>query len=214
MNYYWRLLALMVTIFSLLFGLVVWLDIGLLTDPTPWLGGDLRWAAIGGVALLVADVALPVPASLVMVANGALFGVFGGTLLSLLGSLGASWFGFYLGRRGGPLLARFIPETARVEADQMIRKQGIWAVMLTRPVPLLSESVALIAGTTQMSWNALTLASLGGSLPAAALYAITGATSTRLDNAFLIFGLVMAITGIAWLWQRRAAQRIGAASPR
>jgi len=59
--------------FLLLFFVVEALGVQLLTDPTPWMrhGGVL--AAVLGVSLLIADVLLPVPSSLVMVAHGALF---------------------------------------------------------------------------------------------------------------------------------------------
>src|SRR5919112_3383783 len=89
--------------FLVLFAAAELLGVRLLTDPTPWLSGGGAAAACVGVGLLVADVLLPVPSSLVMVAHGALFGVTGGTLLSLLGSVGAALFGFAIGRRGGGL---------------------------------------------------------------------------------------------------------------
>jgi len=104
MKRYIFIMALMVAFFLVLFFIVEALGVPLLADPTPWLkrGGVL--AAALGVGLLIADVLLPVPSSLVMVAHGALFGVALGTLLSLLGSVGAALFGFAIGRRGGKLL--------------------------------------------------------------------------------------------------------------
>ena len=75
------------------------------------------WAAILGVGLLVADVLLPVPSSLVMVAHGAAFDVLKGTLLSLAGSTGAAMCGFWLGRRGGRLLERCVPTEERARAE-------------------------------------------------------------------------------------------------
>src|SRR5215210_9077073 len=94
----------MLAFFLGLFFLVEALGIPLLVDPTPWLNRGGVLAASLGVGLLIADVLLPVPSSLVMVAHGALFGVLVGTLLSLLGSMGAAMFGFWLGRRGGSLM--------------------------------------------------------------------------------------------------------------
>ena len=90
----------MIGVMLLLFGLVEALGIPLLTNPTASLTRLGALAAPLGVALLVADVVLPVPSSLVMVARGAPFGVAVGALLSLVGSLGAGLFGFGLGRRG------------------------------------------------------------------------------------------------------------------
>src|SRR4029078_7388646 len=90
----------LIVLFTVLFVIVEALGVPLLSDPTPWMkhGGIL--AASIGVGLLIADVVLPVPSSIVMVAHGALFGVFWGTMLSLLGRAGAAGRGFASGRRG------------------------------------------------------------------------------------------------------------------
>src|SRR5262245_49608118 len=79
----------MIAVILLLFALVEALDIPLLTDPSESLTRLGGWAALAGVALLVADVVLPVPSSLVMVAHGALFGVTIGPLLALVVSPGS-----------------------------------------------------------------------------------------------------------------------------
>src|SRR5215203_140862 len=111
MRSYWILLAVMSALFLALFAIVEALDVPFLSDPRPWLSGSGRWGAAAiGIGLLIADIFLPVPASLIMVANGALFGIAGGTLLSLTGGLAASAVGFAVGRRGSAALHRFVPE--------------------------------------------------------------------------------------------------------
>ncbi len=207
MKRYALLTLAMMAAFLVLFGLAEWLRLPLLTDPDPWLsrGG---WIAAGvGCGLLVADVLLPVPASLVMIAHGALFGVAGGTLLSLAGSLGAAMFGFALGRRGGPLLARLVPEEERRRADALLERWGDLAVVVTRPVPILAETLSILAGASRMGWGTMILATLAGSLPAALIYALTGATARNLDNVPLVFGLVLAVTGFFWLLGRKLGVR-------
>jgi uncharacterized membrane protein YdjX (TVP38/TMEM64 family) len=93
MRRYWAVVAGLLALFMALFVLVEALDVPLLTEPGPWLAGNAVPAAAVGVGLLVADVALPVPSSLVMITHGAAFGPVVGTLLSLLGSLGAALLG-------------------------------------------------------------------------------------------------------------------------
>ena len=185
--------------FLLIFIAVEALGVSLLTDPTPWMrrGGVL--AAVLGVGLLVADVLLPVPSSLVMVAHGAIFGALIGTLLSLLGSMGAALCGFAIGRRGGKLLERLVTTEERARADKMLARWGTLAVVVTRPVPLLAETVAIIAGTSSLGWGRITLASFAGSLPAAVLYALTGAAYANFKSAALMFGAVLLVAGSFWL---------------
>lgn len=188
----------MVAFFLLLFAAAELLGVPLLTDPTPWLerGGTL--AACVGVGLLVADVLLPVPSSLVMVAHGALFGVWVGTLLSLAGSVGAALFGFAIGRRGGGMLERLVTPDERARADRLLRRWGTLAVIVTRPVPLLAETVAIMAGTSSLGWGQMTLAALAGSLPPALLYAVTGAAAVNFQSSTLVFFCVLIVAGLFW----------------
>jgi uncharacterized membrane protein YdjX (TVP38/TMEM64 family) len=199
MKRYLLIMATMMAFFLVLFFIVEALGVPVLTDPTPWMGHGGFVAAVIGVSLLIADVLLPIPSSLVMVAHGALFGVVTGTFLSLLGSLGAALFGFAIGRRGGKLLAGIVTAEERARADRMLNRWGALAVVVTRPVPLLAETVAIIAGTSTLGWGRMTLAALVGSLPPALLYALTGATVANFQSTSLMFGVVLLVTGSFWL---------------
>ena len=203
MKRYWTLTFLMMLTFLALFGLAEWLHVPLLTDPDPWMARGGWAAALIGVGLLIADVLLPVPASLVMIAHGALFGFVWGSALSLAGALGAGVFGFWLGRRGGPLVDRLVPADERRRADALLRSWGDLAVVVTRPVPILAETLAILAGTSPMTWPRMLAATLGGSLPAALIYALTGATARKLNDVPLVFVLVLLVAGLFWAVGKR-----------
>ena len=169
-----------------------------LNDPAPWMNSAQTnsggvTAALIGVGLLIADVLLPVPSSLVMVAHGALFGVWIGTLLSLAGSVGAALFGFAIGRRGEGALNKFVTDEERARADDLLGRWGVMAIVVTRPIPIVAETVAIVAGTSSLGWGRVAIASLAGSVPAALLYAITGAAIADLQSSTLVFGLVILI---------------------
>lgn len=202
MKRYLLIVAALMAFFLILFFAVEALGVSLLSDPTPWMKHGGLLAAILGVGLLIADVLLPVPSSLVMVAHGALFGVVVGTLLSLLGSVGAALFGFAIGRRGGKVLERLVTPAERTRADDLLSRWGALAIIVTRPVPLLAETVAIMAGASRMSWSNVILASLVGSLPPALLYALTGATVANFQSTALMFTVVMAVAGLFWLTGR------------
>jgi uncharacterized membrane protein YdjX (TVP38/TMEM64 family) len=207
MKRYWILTGLMLAFFLATFGIMSALHVSFLEDPTGWLnqrGGAV--AAVTGVGLLIADVFLPVPSSLVMIAHGALFGVWIGTALSLAGSVGATLFGFALGRRGGPLLIRMVSAGEKAKADALLAKWGALAILITRPVPLMAETVSILAGASPMGWGKMAAAALAGSAPAALLYALTGATARSFADGFLMFGLVILIAGVFWFFGRKAAR--------
>ncbi|HEV7474183.1 MAG TPA: VTT domain-containing protein [Pyrinomonadaceae bacterium] len=199
MKRYLLLMSGLMAFFMILFFIVEALGVPLLSDPTPWMkhGGVL--AAALGVGLLIADVLLPVPSSLVMVAHGALFGVVVGTLLSLLGSVGAALFGFAIGRRGGKFLNRAVTPAEQLRANQLLARWGALAIIVTRPIPLLAETVAIMSGASSLGWGTVALASFAGSLPPALLYALTGAAVANFQSVVLMFGVVLLVTGLFWL---------------
>jgi uncharacterized membrane protein YdjX (TVP38/TMEM64 family) len=195
-------------ILLILFLLSEALGIPLLTDPAPGLEWSGVLGALGGVGLLVVDVALPVPSSLVMVAHGALFGVAIGIILSLVGSTGAALVGFAIGRRGGPLLARLVSANERARVNRLLTRWGMLAIIVTRLVPLLAETTTIVVGSSPLGWGRMALAALAGSFPGALLYALTGAVAARLQNGVLVFGLVLLVASSFWLLGRWLAPRL------
>ncbi len=203
MTRFWVAAALLLALFLALFLLVERLGVPLLTDPAPWMGRADTLAALLGVSLLALDVALPVPSSLVMMLHGALFGVVGGTLLSVAGSTSATLLGFALGRRGGRLFARLVAREERARAERLLRRYGAPAIIVTRPVPLLAETVAVLAGASALGWRHATLAAVVGALPPALLYALAGAVATDLRDGALLGGLALLAAALCWLLMRR-----------
>jgi membrane protein DedA with SNARE-associated domain len=119
-------------------------------------------------------------------------------VLSVLGSVGAAALGFWVGRRGGKLLARIVSQEEAMQASTLLTRWGGLAIIVSRPIPILAETVAIMAGASSMRWRVLLVSSAAGALPAALLYALTGATAARLDNFLLTFGLVMAMAALFW----------------
>lgn len=181
------------------------LGVPLLTDPSPWLEKGGVAAGAVGVGLLVFDVFLPVPSSFVMVAHGALYGVLVGALLSFIGSLGAVWFGFALGRYGDRILARLVSEEERKQVAQLLDRWGPVAIIVSRPIPLLAEAVAVLAGTSNMRWTTVTWSAIVGLLPFILLQTFVGAGAAATGNFALVAGLAVLLATVFWwigrLWR-------------
>lgn len=199
--------GLLITIMLVMFIVVELFDPAVLRDPYATLGVDGAVAALVGVALLAADVVLPVPSSVIMFANGVLFGWAVGALVSTIGGLSAALVGCWLGRRGEPVLVRFLSVGERERASQLIDRWGMVAVIVTRPVPILAEATAIMAGASAMRWRSLAGAALLGSVPTSTLYAVAGATADRRDSPLVIVGLTVAVAAGCWLagWRRQRA---------
>src|SRR5690606_28970236 len=141
------------------------LDIPLFTG-TDWIQ-DHAWtsAVLLLNILLVGDVLLPIPSSLVMVANGALLGTFGGSVATLLSTLLGGVLAFWLGRRGAPWLMARISDRERERADHFFQRWGAMAVLVSRPVPIVAETIGILAGTTPMGWVRFLISVFLGNLP-------------------------------------------------
>ncbi len=190
MRRYWMMIAACLLLLLLLFFAVEAAHISILVDPIPWLSAHGTTAAVLSVGLLVVDVLIPVPSSLVMVAHGALFGIWIGTLLSLLGGVGATLFGFALGRAGNTTIRRFVTPAEHDRAGALLARWGVLAIVVSRPVPMLAETVAILAGASPLGWTQATLAALAGSFPAAVLYALAGATAMSVGSAWRLIPAV------------------------
>lgn len=175
MRRFWVFVVGLMAPLLLLFTVVEALDVDLLVDPSPWLASASVAAAAIGVGLLVVDVVLPVPSSLVMIALGSLFGLGAGAALAFVGTVGAGLVGFAVGRGGEDILNRFIGPEEQARADRLIERWGLLAIALTRWIPILAETTAIVAGTSRIRWPAAFAAVAIGSLPVAIVFAYLGA---------------------------------------
>ena len=182
------------------------LDVPLLTG-TEWIQDHARSSAVLILnVLLVADVLLPIPSSLLMVANGALLGTAWGALATLVSTLLGGALAFWLGRRGAPWLMARISAKERAQADRFFRRWGGMAVLVSRPVPIVAETIGILAGTTAMSWPRFLISVFLGNLPPAILYAFAGASAKNASYSIAIFLILVGVAGGWWLLGRRGTE--------
>ena len=203
---WWTFAAGLAAVLLAIFGIASATGVAWLDDPAPLLRGGRIAAAIAGMLLLVADVFLPIPSSLVMVLHGTLFGAATGTLLSLAGSTAAAMTGFAIGRAGNDAIRRFVTPGEHERAGAMLRRWGILAIAVSRPVPILAETIAILAGSSPLTWRQTALAAAAGSLVPSLVYAWAGAHATTALSHAVIFGGVVVVSGALWFagvrWRR------------
>ncbi len=192
------------------FALAEAFHVKLFVDPGSQMPGRGLTAGLG-VGLLVADIVLPVPSSIVMVAHGALFGVVPGAALSLLGRTGNAVAGVALGRGAGRLVGPR-STTGQGRGAALVDRWGLAAVVLTRPVPVLAESTVVAAGAMGLSAPAVVAAATVGAVPEAVIYAVAGDRAASSSGAAVVFVAVLALAaGIAAAGARLDARRRQAA---
>ena len=122
------------------------------------------WAA--AVALLVSDLLLPIPNTIVMAALGAIYGPLVGGAVSTLGTCLSGLLGYGLARRFGPALAnRFMADREAEAAEELFRRYGGIIVAGSRWLPVLPEAISCMAGLARMPLPNFGLALLCGAAP-------------------------------------------------
>lgn len=181
------------------FGMAIAMDVPIFTNPRSIQGQGGWWSVLISSVLLISDILFPVPSSIIMITNGALFGIVNGCLVSLLGGVLASMTGWLLGKMNKKAVDKFIGPNGLREADSFIKKWGSLAIILSRPIPVLAETVAIVSGSLVVSPVKMTLYSIAGLLPACLLYAYSGSRAIEMNTAWQSFLFVIAIALTVWL---------------
>ena len=168
-----------------------------------WLAQAGTGSAIAVIALLSADLFLPIPSSIIMVLSGAAFGVAWGSALSFIGSVGGEWLGFELVRRyGRPAAALVADDEDLASLEHLVAQHGVAAVLVTRALPVVMETMSVVAGLSRMSRARFLMASTVGTLPIVVVYAYAGAVSRQFESAVPAGIMIVAVAGCAWIWLR------------
>src|SRR5262252_4966589 len=175
---------------------------------TAWLSRAGAGTAVTVVALLAMDLFLPIPSSIVMVLSGAAFGVFWGALLSLVGSVGGEWLGFELVRHyGRRASARIVGDEEIDRLSRVFAQHGAAAVAVTRALPIVMETMSVVAGLSSMTRKTFLVASLIGTAPIVFVYAWAGAVSRQTGNVIPAVIMLIAVAAFGWVLFRARMSR-------
>jgi 3-dehydroquinate synthase len=199
----WLVVGVAVAVIATKLGAENLLGLNLDALATGWIASAGAGSAMTIATLLTVDIFLPVPSSLVMALSGAAFGVIWGSGISLVGSIAGEWLGFELARAYGQRWARRVAgEEDMVRMQAVMARHGVVAVMVTRALPVIMETMSVVAGLSSMSrWRFLS-ASVVGTLPVVVVYAYAGAVSRQMDSVIPAVVILTAVAGAAWVWYR------------
>ena len=173
-----------------------------------WLRGYGRWAWAAGLVLLMADVLLPLPATVVMSALGFVYGPVVGGLLSAAGATLSGFLAYGLCRMlGRGAAARLLGEKDLEKGERLFADVGGWIVALSRWLPLLPEVVACMAGLTRMPWRTFVVAVACGSVPLGFVFAAIGHASV--ERPVLALALSALLPLGLWLVARPLVKKSG-----
>jgi len=162
-----------------------------------WLRNYGSWAWAVAILLLIGDLFLPLPATLIMSALGYIYGPFVGGLLSASGSFASGVLAYWLCRMMGDNAAIWLLGQKEFDKGKRIAAQvGGWVVVLSRWLPVFPEVVAAMAGIIRMPVKNFYLALACSSLPLGFTYAVVGASANQ--NPTLAIILSACIPPVIW----------------
>ena len=135
------------------------------------------WAWAAGIALIWADLVLPIPQTVVITALGIIYGAFLGGVLGSIGLITSGLLGYLLmltsARR---MVQRFVGAQSLNRMEGLFERAGAWAIILTRSLPYsIPEAIVLLAGLGGMRIGRFMAALSIGSVPTAFAFAAIGA---------------------------------------
>ena len=162
------------------------------------------WAI--GIALLIADIALPIPGTVVFSALGAVYGFTLGTVIGTIGSVTAGLVGYGLARIVGKTVIERIAQPGEIEqAERGFNRWGGLLVILSRSFPILPEVISMMAGLTHMRLRLFVGALTLGAFPTALLFSWIGVHASDAPMSALLLSAGLPL--ILWLVATRFRSR-------
>ena len=184
-------------------GVLAFLLVSCARMPTPQEANDAllavrrygSWAWALGIALIWADLLLPIPQTAVIAALGIVYGTLLGGLLGSLGLITGGLLGYGLmftsARR---LVQRFAGRQSLHRMESLFDRRGAWAIVLTRSLPYsVPEAMVFLAGLAGMPMRKFTAALTVGSVPTAFAFAAIGAGWAHQPVVALVVSYVLPI---------------------
>jgi uncharacterized membrane protein YdjX (TVP38/TMEM64 family) len=160
---------------------------------------DALFVLLQVIQVLVA----PIPAPLLGLLGGALFGFWQGLLLSVLGLAIGSAIAMASSRiLGNTVVRRLVPAAILARFDRLAGVNSVWSFFLIFLLPAMpDDAVCLLAGLTRLPLHRLLLVCIAGRLPGIAVLTFAGSRAEQGGTAaYLVLGAGMALAVLVWLF--------------
>ncbi len=168
-----------------------------LAGSVQWLQKSGPWAWAAGIFLLMGDLILPVPGTVVISALGYIYGTVIGGLIAAIGLMLAGLLGYGVGRLFGERFARrWLGEKDYERGKLLFEKGGGWVVALSRALPILPEVISCTAGFVRMPFKRFVISLACGSFPMGFLFAAIGQAGH--ESPGLLLALSLLLPALLW----------------
>lgn len=200
---------------ALVIGLLGWLFSGAIGTAWQWFWSvdvaSLRaaiqnlgpWAPLASVGLMVIHAFVPFPLEFLAIANGLVFGAWGGIAITWFSMVVSAWAGYGVARFAGPLVFRIVPGDRLERMEKWTRRRSDWQLVAVRFIPIISFSVLnLAAGLLGIRFWRFTWTTALGIIPIVVVSVLTGHLLTLGPWGWAVVGVVV-LAYVAWEIRRR-----------
>lgn len=156
------------------------------------------WSALGSIVIMILHSFVPLPAEIIAMANGMVFGALWGIVLTWTGAMLGAVISYGLARwLGQPLVRRVVPARQWDALQAWEADQGAAALLIARLIPVISFNlINYAAGLAGIRWPVFLWTTAVGILPLTILSVVLG---QQLVDAPLWVWIVVAV-GLVTLW--------------
>jgi uncharacterized membrane protein YdjX (TVP38/TMEM64 family) len=174
------------------------------------------WGPIASIALMMGQVIFaPIPASIVQLANGVVYGAFWGGILNLVGQMAGAMVAFAIARMlGKGTVEKLAGKVHQDGFEAWLHRWGGKMLFLVRAVPgMPSDFMSYVSGLTTMPVRTYMVASFLGYIPQSFAYAWLGDDLMEyfwwiVFGGFGISGFIALVTWFLRTRKRRRGRRI------
>jgi uncharacterized membrane protein YdjX (TVP38/TMEM64 family) len=152
--------------------------------------------SIASFILLILDLFIAIPSSIILYTNGLVLGWWPGFFVSFLACMASAWIGYQVGYRGFHL-----PPDADVISRSI--KHNRWIIVLSRGIPLACETLSVLSGYYQVPQKQFLWLNALGFMPLCFIYSYLGSVGQGQDLITWGLGLAMGFSAILWLLGRK-----------
>jgi uncharacterized membrane protein YdjX (TVP38/TMEM64 family) len=105
-------------------------------------------------------------------------------------------------RYGRRASARIVGDDEIAGLERLFARHGAVAIVVTRALPVVMETMSVVAGLSRMTRRTFLVASLLGTAPIVIVYAYAGAVSRQTGSLVPAVVILIAVAGLGWVIYR------------
>ncbi len=169
-----------------------------LTETLQMIRNSGHWGVLVSLGLMIIHSVIPFPSEFVAIANGMIYGLFWGVVITWSGAIMGASISFALAKRfGRPFINRFLAKQQQEKLDNWTKHYSTGALLFSRFIPIIAFNlINYAAGLANVTWWKFLWTTGCGILPLTTLMVVAGDQIQTLSINWFIFILTIGL--VCW----------------